>query len=74
VVSFAEEDPLEDEGEADVEGEADIEEVATTEEEEEEPKTTASPDADTTILFVKPLPTGASQLGKMINLMETKQK
>lgn len=58
MLSYAEEDPLEDE--AEVEGENDMEEVVATEDEEEEPKTTASPDADTTILFVKPAPTGGS--------------
>lgn len=55
------EDALEDEVE--VEGEADVEEVAATEE-EEEVKTTTSPDADTAILFVKPAPTGNTQMGK----------
>lgn len=59
LLSYAEEDPLEDE--AEVEGESDIEEVGVTEEEEdEEAKTTASPDADTTILFVKPVSSGTS--------------
>jgi len=57
-MAYAEEDLTEDEGEAEVEGEADLEDVATTEEEEEEVKTTASPDADTTLLFVKPVVTG----------------
>jgi len=61
-VTYAEEDLTEDEGEAEVEGEADIEDVAVTEEEEEELKTTASPDADTSLLFVKPVVTGASQM------------
>jgi len=61
LMSYAEEDPLEDE--ADVEGEADIEEVGgQTDEEDEEEKTTASPDADTTLLFVKPLQVAASQM------------
>ncbi|XP_044269087.1 translocon-associated protein subunit alpha [Tribolium madens] len=61
MVAHAEEDPLEDEVE--VEGEADVEEVAPTDEEDEEDKekTTASPDADTTLLFVRPIAT-ASQL------------
>lgn len=63
-MSYAEEDLTEDEGEAEVEGEADIEDVITTEEEEEDIKTTASPDADTTLLFVKPVVTGLTQLGK----------
>lgn len=58
MLSYAEEDPLEDE--AEVEGESDMEEVGVTDDEEEETKTTASPDADTTILFVKPVSTGAS--------------
>lgn len=65
MLSYAEEDPLEDEAEAEVEGENDIEEVSVTDEEEEEVKTTASPDADTTILFVKPVSTGAA-LGMML--------
>ncbi|EFA00653.1 translocon-associated protein subunit alpha [Tribolium castaneum] len=61
MVAHAEEDPLEDEVE--VEGEADVEEVAPTdaEDEEDSEKTTASPDADTTLLFVRPIAT-ASQL------------
>jgi len=58
-VAYAEEDPLEDEVE--VEGEGEVEEVVTTEEDEEEEKTKASPDADTTLLFVKPI-TQAAQL------------
>nr|CAI5854184.1 unnamed protein product [Callosobruchus analis] len=56
VISFFENDPIEDEGEAEVE------EVGTLEEEEEESKTTASPDADTTLLFVKPIFSGSSQM------------
>lgn len=63
MVVFAEEDPLEDE--AEVEGEAEVEEVAGTEEEDDEVKTTSSPDADTTILFVKPTSQGAGQLGNI---------
>lgn len=59
MVSYAEEDPLEDEIE--VEGEGDVEEVAGVEE-EEEVTSTASPYADTTLLFVKPETTGATQL------------
>ncbi|KAK9881390.1 hypothetical protein WA026_016280 [Henosepilachna vigintioctopunctata] len=60
MLSFADEDPTEDE--ADVEGEADIEEVAATEEEEEEEdQTTTSPDAETHLLFVKPVHGGGSQ-------------
>lgn len=58
MLSYADEDPLEDE--AEVEGESDIEEVGVGEDEEEEVKTTASPNADTTILFVKPASTGSS--------------
>jgi len=54
------EDLTEDEGDAEVEGEGDIEEVTTAEEEEEDTKV-VSPDADTHLLFVKPLSTGASQ-------------
>lgn len=57
MMAFAEEDPIEDEGEAEVE------EVGGQEEEEEDTKSTASPNADTTLLFVKPIQTGASQLG-----------
>lgn len=56
----ADEDPLEDEVE--VEGEVDVEEVTNPDEEDEETKSTASPDADTTLLFVRPIAT-ASQLG-----------
>lgn len=57
----SEEDPIDDE--ADVEGDGDVEDVVATEEEEEdEGKSTASPDADTTLLFVKPIVTGASQI------------
>lgn len=59
-MAYAEEDALEDEVE--VEGELDVEETAGSEE-DEELKSTASPDADTTILFVKPVSTGASQMG-----------
>lgn len=76
MLSYAEEDPLEDE--AEVEGENDMEEVGVTDDEEEETKTTASPDADTTILFVKPISTGTS-LGICIvhiihyNLLQSKQ-
>lgn len=61
MMAYAEEDPIEDE--AEVEGEAEMEEVVGTEEEEEEVKTTASPDADTSIFFVKPEPTGNTQMG-----------
>ncbi|KAK9711137.1 Translocon-associated protein (TRAP), alpha subunit [Popillia japonica] len=60
MLSYAEEDPLEDE--AEVEGEVDIEPAGEVEEEEEEVKNRASPDADTTLLFVKPVSTGSSQL------------
>lgn len=63
MMSYAEEDPLEDE--AEVEGEVDIEPTGDTEEEEEEVKSKASPDADTTLLFVKPVVTGSSQLGEI---------
>ncbi|XP_023028088.2 signal sequence receptor subunit 1 l(1)G0320 [Leptinotarsa decemlineata] len=60
VFSYAEEDPLEDE--IDVEGEAEVEEVGGVEEEDEDDgKTLSSPDVDTTLLFVRPIPTGASQ-------------
>lgn len=64
MLSYAEEDPLEDEAEAEVEGEgeAEVEEVGGIEEEEDDSKT-SSPDADTTLLFVKPVSTGASQMG-----------
>lgn len=61
MVTYAEEDPIEDE--AEVEGEDAVEEVAGSED-EEEAKSTASPDADTTILFVKPNVVGATQMGK----------
>ncbi|GJQ77227.1 hypothetical protein Trydic_g14896 [Trypoxylus dichotomus] len=60
MLSYAEEDPLEDE--AEVEGEVDIEPTVETEEEEEEAKTKASSDADTTLLFIKPIVTGSSQM------------
>ncbi|XP_022908354.1 translocon-associated protein subunit alpha [Onthophagus taurus] len=60
LMSYADEDPLEDE--AEVEGEADIEPVAETEDEEEEVKSKASPDADTTLLFVRPVSTGSTQM------------
>ncbi|XP_044767159.1 translocon-associated protein subunit alpha [Coccinella septempunctata] len=60
MMSYAEEDPTEDE--ADVEGEADIEEVAGTEEEDEEEEQTTSPDAETSLLFVKPNSPPGSQL------------
>lgn len=62
MVAYAE-DSTEDE--ADVEGEADVEEVGATEE-EDELKTTASPNAHTTLLFVRPIASGASQMGKII--------
>lgn len=58
MLSYAEEDPLEDE--AEVEGENDIEEVAAVEDEDEEAKTLASPNAQTNIVFVKPVYTGSS--------------
>ncbi|XP_017785609.1 PREDICTED: translocon-associated protein subunit alpha [Nicrophorus vespilloides] len=59
MLSYAEEDPLEDE--ADVEGEADIE-VGGTEEDDDDAKTLASPDAETNLLFVKPIVAGGSQM------------
>lgn len=61
------EDELEDEL-VDVEGEVDegTDDVAITEEDDEEVKTTTSPDADTTILFIKPITTGSSQMGMFI--------
>lgn len=59
--AYAEEDPLEDEVE--VEGESDVEEVSAGEEQQDEYKSNASPLAETTILFVKPVATGAT-LGK----------
>ncbi|XP_031347787.1 translocon-associated protein subunit alpha [Photinus pyralis] len=63
-VAYAEEDLVDDEGEAEVEGEGDTDDLAATdiEEDEEEVKTTASPDGDTVILFVKPVVTGVSQI------------
>lgn len=60
MVSYAEEDPIEDEAEAEVEGENDMEEVAVTEEDEDDPTSTKSPHADTTIYFVKPVATGSA--------------
>lgn len=56
------EDELEDDIVA-VENEGDNEELTTTEEAEDDTKTTASPDAETTILFTKPVPVAGSQLG-----------
>ena len=64
MMSYAEEDPLEDEVE--VEGENDIEPVGDTEEEDEEVKLKGAPDADTTLLFVKPLMPPIGQLRKTI--------
>ncbi|XP_056635880.1 translocon-associated protein subunit alpha isoform X1 [Diorhabda sublineata] len=61
IVSYAEEDPIE-EDEVEVEGEADVEEVGATEEYEDDTKSLSSPYADTTLLFVKPELTGASQM------------
>lgn len=60
-MAYAEDDVLEDE--ADVEGE--VEDDVSVTEEEEEPKSTASPDADTTVLFVKPSPLGTGQIGNL---------
>ncbi|KAJ8979764.1 hypothetical protein NQ317_015241 [Molorchus minor] len=67
MLSYGEEDPLEDE--AEVEGESDEAEIEVSgaDEDEEEVTNTASPDADTTLLFVKPVPTGASQLGMYLS-------
>ncbi|KAJ8936419.1 hypothetical protein NQ318_014857 [Aromia moschata] len=65
LLAYGEEDPLEDE--AEVEGESDAEaevEVSGVDEEDDEITTTSSPDADTTLLFVKPVSTGASQLAQ----------
>lgn len=59
------EDELEDEL-VDVEGEGENEDVAVTEEDEEDSNSKASPDADTTILFTKPIVTGSTQMGKFI--------
>lgn len=50
----------------DVEGETEGEDVAVTEDDEDDTKSKASPDVDTLIIFTKPLPTGAAQLGKFI--------
>lgn len=58
------EDILEDE--ADVEGEADVEEVGIVDEEDES-TTTSSPNAYTSLLFVRPVSSGASQMGKIHN-------
>ncbi|CAG9857141.1 unnamed protein product [Phyllotreta striolata] len=59
LVTYAEEDALEDEVE--IEGEGDVEEQANSEDEEDTASTT-SPYADTTLLFVRPTLTGSSQL------------
>lgn len=59
MITYAE-DSIEDE--ADVEGEVDVEEVGGLEE-EEEVKTSSSPHAQTTLLFVRPVTSGASQMG-----------
>lgn len=63
MVAYAE-DSIEDE--ADVEGEVDVEEVGGIEE-EDETKTTSSPNAHTTLLFVRPVASTASQMGKIKN-------
>lgn len=65
-MAYAEEDPI-DEEEADVEGEVEEGDITTTEndEEDDEPQSKASPDADTVLLFTKPSTQGASQLGKI---------
>lgn len=59
-MAYADEDPLEEE--ADVEGEGDVEVTATEEEEEDDSKAKASPDADTNLLFIRPVVTGPSQM------------
>jgi len=63
MMAHAEEDPI-DEEEAEVEGESEEGDVTApdTEEEDEEPTSKASPDADTVLLFTKPSFQGASQL------------
>lgn len=61
MVAYAE-DATEDE--ADVEGEVDVEEVGGVEE-EEDTKTTSSPHAHTTLLFVRPVASSASQMGNI---------
>lgn len=58
MVAYAQED------EAEVEGEVDVEEVGGLEE-EDEVKSTSSPHAHTTLLFVRPVSSGASQMGKI---------
>ncbi|KAJ8922413.1 hypothetical protein NQ315_004359 [Exocentrus adspersus] len=63
MMSYAEEDPLEDEVEVEGENEAEvIEGVGSVPDGEDEETTTSSPDADTTLLFVRPVSTGASQM------------
>lgn len=66
------EDELEDEL-VDVEGEGENEDVAVTEEDEEDTNSKASPDADTMILFTKPIVTGAAQMGKTIRILNNFQ-
>lgn len=60
-MSYAE-DSIEDE--AEVEGEADVEEIGGLEE-EDEVKTTSSPHVHTTLLFVRPVSSSASQMGNI---------
>lgn len=67
MMAYADEDPLEEE--ADVEGEGDVEVTATEEEEEDDSKAKASPDADTNLLFIRPVVTGPSQMGKKLKAM-----
>lgn len=55
------------EDEADVEGEVDVEEVGVPEEEDDESKT-SSPHAYTSLLFVRPIASGASQMGKFYKI------
>lgn len=64
MMSYAEEDPTEDEAEVEGETEVEVEEVGGSDEDEEEATTTSSPYADTTLLFVRPVSTGASQMGE----------
>ncbi|XP_028132497.1 translocon-associated protein subunit alpha [Diabrotica virgifera virgifera] len=62
MVSYAEEDPIEDEVEVEGEVDSDVEATTPDEEVDEDTKSLSSPYADTTLLFVKPESTGASQL------------
>jgi translocon-associated protein subunit alpha len=64
LVTYAEEDPLEDEADVESENESEDNVEVTGTEPEEEEESTASPDADTTLLFVRPV----TQLGSQMEL------